>query len=339
MRKLPLTALAIAALGCSLESALAQCPPTGANSGPPPITLWSAGRAQAASPGSPAAPNPAGPAAPGPTTPKAPANTPDTTGPTTPARTSQPRLGPRTGGLALTFERGHTSKERLKVDWLHPVPTVERSGPTQTSGPLPLQDALAQLWENDQRPLLVLRECGICKGTDDALLSRSLKNDRTLLITKWFRTVRMPAHVVEESHPFYRLFQSLANTEGTPHVFLVAHPGADAVCFSGQQTQTQLWKAMTDVLAERYLKDANKAVKEWLSILDTFDTLDARRQQLQEQLDETRAAEGPESLKAKKLTEALAKVNEERDAALAHEAKVRDLGLQAMPKRTAAAAK
>jgi hypothetical protein len=308
---------------------------------PPPITTWTAGSAPQANHANAAAPNPASPGTPGPTTPRAPANTNDNHGPATLPRGTTPvgHMGPRTGGLALSFERGPTSMERLKVDWLHPVPAPKpAAGGTTTADPLPLADVFAQLWENDQRPLLVLRECGECKGTDDALLSRSLKNDRTLLLTKWFRCVRMPAHVVEPTHPFYRLFQVLSNAEGTPHVFLLASPGADAVCFCGQQTQTQLWRGMGDVLAERYSKDATKAIREWLSILDTFDTIDARRLQLQEQLDAARANEGPESAKAKKLGESLEKLKEERDAALAHEAKVKELGLLPMPRAAAAAA-
>jgi hypothetical protein len=79
------------------------------------------------------------------------------------------------------------------------------------------------------------------------------------------------------------------------------------VTFTGQQTQTQLWKGMADVLGQRYAKDPNKAIKEWLSVLDAFDTIDARKRQLQEQLDEVRATDGPQSSRARKLTEGLAK--------------------------------
>jgi hypothetical protein len=248
------------------------------------------------------------------------------------------RTGPRTGGMALSFERGSTSKERLRIDWLHPVPP-KREGHTVPAATLPLADALAVLWESgDNRPLLVLRECNLCKDGDEALLQRSLNNDRTLLLTKWFRTVRLPAHVAEAGHAFHNVFAGYGFKETAwPHFFLLAHPGATPVTFTGQQTQMQLWKGMHEVLGERYSKDSVKAIKEWLMVLDSYDTIDARRRQLQEQLDEARAAEGPESSRAKKLTEGLARLQTEREATLAREAKVRDLGLMPMPRTLGAA--
>ena len=248
------------------------------------------------------------------------------------------RVGPRTGGLALSFERGDTAKNRLKVDWVHPIPPARDLARTDAVGPLPLDEAFATLWEHDQRPLLVLRECPGCQDGDDALLTRSLDNERTMLLTKWFRTVRLPAHAAEPSHPFYGVFASNTFPNGLPHFFLLAHPGAQAVKFTGQQTQAQLHKGMLDVLGQRYAKDATKAVKQWLSILDTFDMLDGRQRQLTEQLDAVRAAEGPQSTKAMSLTAELAKIATEREATLARESKVRDLGLLPMPSSTATVA-
>lgn len=327
--------------GVVLVGALtAQCGPYVSNEPPPPST-WTPSNSNGSQPGSPSAPSPAGPSSPGPAGPSAPApETPDKGGPATPRGPAAGRpSGPRTGGIAISFERGETAKDRLRVDWLHPVPPARAAVGTQAAGPLPLNEALAVLWESDPRPLLVLRECNQCTGSDDALLSRSLKNDRTLLMTKWFRTVRLPQHVVESTHPFYRLFQTLANAHGTPHVFLLAHPGADPVCFSGAQTQTQLWKAMFDVIGQRYLKDPAKALKEWLSVLDAYDTIDARRLQLQEQLNGVRATDGPESQKAKRLTESLAKLQEERQVLSERETKARDLYVLPMPKLVSAATK
>lgn len=317
----------------------AQCPPAGGY-GSPVVNAPAGGTWTPNQGSSPSAPQPAGPAAPSPAGPSAPApEQPTTEGPRTPrGPMAGARTGPRTGGMALSFERGATSKERLRIDWLHPVPP-KREGHTVPSPVLPLADALAVLWEpGDNRPLLVLRECSLCKDGDEALLQRSLNNDRTLLLTKWFRTVRLPAHVAEAGHAFYNVFAGWGFKDTAwPHFFLLAHPGATPVTFTGQQTQMQLWKGMHDVLAERYVKDSAKAVKEWLTVLDSFDTIDARRRQLQEQLDEARAAEGPESSRAKKLTENLARLQTEREATLAREAKVRDLGLLPMPRTVGAA--
>ncbi|MGB3967848.1 MAG: hypothetical protein WBO45_14035, partial [Planctomycetota bacterium] len=265
---------------------------------------------------------------------------PDTNGPTTPRGPAGGLRGAgRTGGLPLTVERGNTSKDRLKIEWVHPVPPKRSETGTSAQGPLPLAAALDLLWESgDNRPLLVLRECNLCKEGDEALLSRALNNDRTLLLTKWFRTVRLPAHVAESSHPFFNVFEAHGFGSTWPHFYLLAHPGAAPVTFTGQQTQMQLWKGMQEVLGLRYARDAAKAVKEWLALLDQFDVIDARRRQLQEQLNEVRATDGPQSEKAKKLTEALARNRDDRDAALARELKVRDLGLLPMPRPISAVA-
>ncbi len=320
----------------------AQCPPSGAQiaTAPPPESGWAP---SASSPASPTTPQPASPSTPAPAGPTAPTpEKPGTKGPVTPKMGAPgARPGPRTGGgIALSFERGHTSKDRLKVDWVHPVPPKRNDTTTITTKTLSQEDALAQLWEgDDQRPLLVLRECSLCKDGDEAMLSRSLSNDRTLLLAKWFRTVRLPAHVTEATHPFHNVFEGYGFEGGWPHFFLLAHPGAAPVTFTGQQTQSQLWKGMQEVLAQRYVKDAQKAVKEWLSVLDTFDTIDTRRRQLQDQLGAVRANEGPESDKAKKLNESLARLDADRAQALAREAKVRDLGLLPMPKTVGALSK
>ena len=323
-------------------TAVAQCPPPGGYPPPLPPPPTIGGTWTPANPGGPTTPRPAGPSAPRPAGPAAPAPETPKEGPITPRRPAAGlRPGPRTGGMAIDFERGSTSKDRLKVDWVHPVPPQRSAGETSAAGALPLEEAIAQLWDTgDTRPLLVLRECSLCKDGDEALMSRSLTNDRTLLLTKWFRTVRLPSHVTEQSHPFFNLFASLYSTkDGWPHFFLLAYPGAQPVTFTGQQTQTQLWKGMQDVLGQRYAKDPAKATKEWLSVLDGFDVVDARRRQLQEELDATRASEGPDSQKAKRLNEALAKLQIEREELLAREAKVKDLGLLPPPRTVGAATK
>jgi hypothetical protein len=233
-------------------------------------------------------------------------------------------------------QRGATSKDRLRIDWRHPVPPVPEGNATYAESALPLAEALQVLWEGDERPLLVLRECSFCQGTDQALLSRTSNNDRTMLLTKWFRVVRLPAHVTEPHHPFHNAFAGYT-WKGNPHFYLLATPWSEPVEFTGQQTQTSLWKGMQAVLAERYSRDPSKAIKEWLSLLDQFDRLDLQMSSLQNQLDEARAADGPESSKAKGIEKRLADARKEHTEALAREERVRDLGLLAMPKRVASA--
>lgn len=327
---------------CVLSFALvafAQCPPPGgygggAPPGPPPPTTF------VPNAGAPASPRPAGPSTPRPAQPAAPnAPAPGKDGPTTPRGPVANRpAGPRTGGrgIPLNFERGATSKDRLRLDWVHPVPPQRSATETSASGPIPFQDALKMMWDDaDQRPLLVLRECSKCKDSDEAMLHRALDNERTRLLTRWFRTVRLPSHVAEAGHPFFNVFDGHGFENGWPHFFLLANPGAKPVSFAATSTPTQLWKGMTDVLELRYAKSPDKAMKEWLSLLDTFDKVDARHRELEDQLAEVRATDGPDSSRAKKLAEDLQKNAAERDAALAREKQILDLGLMPMPRSVA----
>jgi len=233
--------------------------------------------------------------------------------------------------MAMSTERGATSKDRLKLDWLHPVPPAPTPGTTAAVSALPLEQALKVMWEDDQRPLLVLRECMFCQDSDQALLSRSLNNDRTLLLTKWFRLVRLPPHVTEPTHAFHNVFAGYS-FKGTPHFYLLARPDAQPVEFTGAQTQSSLWQGMYSVLSERYSRDPAKAVKEWLTLLERFDRLDAQLLSMQQQLDEARASEGPDSDKVKGLQKRIADARQEHTEMLAREQRVRDLGLLPLPK-------
>jgi len=330
------------ALVCGLSLtmfAAAQCPPPGGyggggDSGPSNgSSPASPSGPSSSTPSSPSSPQPAGPSSPRPSGPASPGPT----GPTTP-RAGTPAAGPAGGattprGMPISLERGATSKMRLKVDWTHPVPPKrDPNSGTVAAGPLPLGDALDELWRGDDgRPLLVLRECNLCEGSDGALFSRSLANDKTMLMTKWFRTVKLPPHVAEKGHTFHNVFQGYEFEHGWPHFFLLAHKGAEPVAFTGRQTQSQLWRGMFDVLEQRYSKDPKRALKKWLSLLDKYDMLDSREVQLKEQLLQARAADGPTSSRSKKLAEKLDELKDERSKLEAQEKKVRELGLQKMP--------
>jgi hypothetical protein len=227
--------------------------------------------------------------------------------------------------MPLVFTRGATARHRLRVDWLHPVPPEGQGKGTSAAGPLPLADALRVLWEDDDRPLLVMRECMLCRGSDAALFDASVQNDRAVLLTKWFRVVRLPANVSEPGHPFYNVFAAYPAQGPSPHFFLLANPGAQPVQFTGMQTPSSLWRGMTTVLEQRYGKDPQKAVKQWLLLLDQFDRVDAAIATNQAELDETRADEGPDSRKAGRIEQRLGELRRERDELVAAETKVRDL--------------
>jgi len=234
--------------------------------------------------------------------------------------------------MPIAFTRGTTSKSRLKVDWLHPVPPENQSLGTSAAGPLPLADALRVLWEDDDRPLLVLRECMLCSGSDAALFDSSMQNDRAVLLTKWFRVVRLPPNVSEPGHAFYNVFAAYPTNGPAAHFFLLAHPKAEPVQFTGMQTPSSLWRGMTSVLEQRYGKDPQKAVKQWLALLDQFDRIDIALASKQAEMDETRADEGPQSSKAKRLQKRIDDLQQEREELIADEAKVRDLKMLATGK-------
>ena len=242
--------------------------------------------------------------------------------------------------MPISFQRGSTSKNRLRVDWLHPVPPERDRDTTSASGGLPLQEALDLLWaDDDGRPLLVLRECTKCVGSDQALLSRSLANDKTVLMTKWFRTVRLPPHITEHSHPFHNVFEELPFKKRWPHVFLLADRNAKPVEFTGLQTQSRVWQGMFRVLNARYAKNPKKAIKNWLRVLDRFDVIDARTKMLKAEFLKERATNGGSTSRAKKMEAQLAELDAERKQAIADEVKVRDLGLLKLPPKTATAGK
>lgn len=322
----------------------AQCPAGSYGSGLPgfegPTNPGPAGPA----PGSPESPNPAGPTTPGPSdpgpngprSPRGP-NVPVTGGP---ARGPGPGRAGRTGarGMPLTFERGRTSKDRLKLDWEHPVPP-ERGEGTTAAGALPLADALAAVWGDDHRPLLVLRECTMCAGTDLPLLNNSKNNDRTMLMAKWFKIVRLPPHVTKTTHAFHNLFAGYEFIGPAPHFYLLSHPGAQPISFTGAPTQTNLWMGLSKVVKERYQLDAGVALKGWLVLLDKFDNVDAQRFLAKEQLRKTRADQGPRSTRAKKLQARIDDLDMERAKLIAKEKKITDLVLKPFPKPEKVASK
>lgn len=344
------TSLTAGAILLAAAIAAAQCQPHMPPQGAGASVGGATGGVGASNGAGPASPGPAGPSGPAPTSPHSPGN-PDgkpasTGGPGLPPQTTQPvtdrrpgapagvRAG-RTGarGAAMSFEHGSTALDRLKLDWKHPVPP-ERNGETTTAaGALPLEEAVALLWtEDDQRPLLVLRECWQCQGTDLPLLYTSANNDRTLLLSKWFRLVKLPSHVMDKNHPFHSLFAGFEFGETIPHFYLLAHPGAKPVAFPGDQTQASLWKGMSDMIEQRYLGDPAKAIKQWLAVLAQFDVLDATRARLTEELGAARAEQGPDSARAKQLQAKLDEAEQERKDLLEREKKVTDLKLKPFPK-------
>lgn len=191
---------------------------------------------------------------------------------------------------------------------------------------LPREEAIRWIAADDSRPLLVLRECDQCGGTDDALLNRRMNNEKTLLLATWFRCVKLPTHVMKANHPFRNLFAA----EHPPHLFVCRHDGSNVITMSGEQSQSELWKAMTGLLKESYAKDPEAAIKEWLKLFTKFDHCDTMEQTLAERFDDELEKNGPKSLKLAAIKEDLERIRKEREKAIAKEKEVRDLGLKAL---------
>lgn len=234
----------------------------------------------------------------------------------------------------MEIPRQKTVQTRLAVDWDFPaigrVQLAEgNSGDatvaTAASQALDLSKAYAYLSSEDQRPLLILRECMTCNGTDDALLSRSESNEKTFILTRWFHCVKLPTHVLEMDHPFHNLFAG----EHPPHLFVCDRDGGNAVALRGDQSQGELWAAMAGVLQRSYRKDPDKAVREVQRLYVEFDKLDAREDNLQSQLEREIADGGAHSAKAKKIRKELEAVPAERERLFERERELMDLGLKA----------
>lgn len=295
----------------------AQCDPPGRPNGG-----GSSGGSNNPQPPSPNTPSPSSPSTPGPSNPSTPG--PQTPGPSTPGATPGGGLAPLTGGgrapggIPLVFTRGKSSKKRLKIQWDYPVPEVGEQ-------PLPAEFAFRRIRGDDERPMIVMRECGWCAGSDDALLSRSLDNEKTLILTRWFHCVKLPNHVLQDTHPFHKLFDG----DDPPHLVLVSADGETKMPFDGRQAQSELWKDMFAMLKADYAKQPEPVVKSLLRLLDRFDYLDSKEEELKAQLDDAIVAAGPTSSRAKRLIQKLNELQKDKKATLAEEEKLAELDLKA----------
>lgn len=257
-----------------------------------------------------------------------------------PAPGTAPGAGPRGGGIALDFRRGKSAKKLLEIDWVYPVwkpvdkPATagdQRTVVKQVERALPLAQAYELVTDGDKRPVLILRECERCKGTDHAFLSRTLDNEQTVLLAHWFRCVKLPTNVLTENHPFYNLFARAKEGEKVPHLFFVDPDGANKSELPGDQPQTELWKVMFGYLDRCYDESAKDAIKELRQLLSQFDKLDAEEQLIKGKLDKEIEKNGPNSPKGAKLRGDLDDTAKERQKLVAREKELRDLALRTFP--------
>ncbi len=193
---------------------------------------------------------------------------------------------------------------------------------------LPLAEAYEFIAADDRRPLLILRECDRCKGTDHALLSRTMDNEQTVLLTRWFRCVKLPTNVLDDKHPFFNLFKKEKEGEKVPHLFFADPDGANKRARPGDQPQSDLWEVMFSYLARCYSEDAKESIKELRQVLGQFDVLDAEENNIKNRIDTEIEKHGPDSPKLKKFDADLKKVTKERSKLQSREKELRDLAMK-----------
>lgn len=199
------------------------------------------------------------------------------------------------------------------MQWEYPVykqPTEEKDGTVakRAKRALSREEAIAYIRGDDPRPLLVLRECKVCNGTDDALLKGGEGNETTYLLSRWFHCVKVPVDVMEENHPFHNIFQE----KGMEHLFVCSADGSNHDPLESQTSRTELWDSMRSLLAKEYKKKPNSSLKQINKLLNKLDVVDTRLGQLNASREEALIEEGPKSKKVKKLDKKIAKEESER---------------------------
>jgi hypothetical protein len=231
--------------------------------------------------------------------------------------------------MPFDMRRGKTSRDLLEVDWTYPMWKPEALTVTSVARALPRADAFAVAAAGDPRPLLVLRECERCQGTDHALLTSSLEDEQTVLLTHWFHCVRLPPNVLDAVHPFRHLFD-VEKGAHVPHLYFCDADGSNQVPVKVGQGRAELWQTMFGFLDRAYQGDARKAVKELRALLGQFDRVDVLEQDLARRIEREGDNRSADSDKLGKYQADRAALRKERDGLLAREQKIRELGARAL---------
>lgn len=222
--------------------------------------------------------------------------------------------------------RGPSSQTTLKIDWQHA--NAVREPEVQTEGTvaaprrraLSAEEAMASIASGDRRPVLVLRECLTCSGTEDALMSSKEDNERTYLLARWFHCVKLSPDVLEEDHPFRNLFPG----EKPAHLFIANYDGSARHELQGTHSRRELWAAMEDALEANYQGGHASALQRLARILDDLDEVDRSLAELETRF-ELAVSAGADAKKTKKLQDELTERRAQRDELRAAAVKVSEL--------------
>jgi len=183
--------------------------------------------------------------------------------------------------------------------------------------------AFIDVAKGDMRPLLVLRECKLCNGTDDALLSSYESNEDILMMAKWFHCVKLPPTVLDETHPYHSLFQE----KHPPHLFVSKWDGTAHIPLKGDLSRGELTDNLYSMLGMTYDGKAKPRVKKLKKLLYLYDMLDEKIQRLEITIDDELEKRGPRSKKIAKYRNQLNKALKEMTSLKEDEKKLYDMKL------------
>ncbi|MFT4537809.1 MAG: hypothetical protein ACI841_001305 [Planctomycetota bacterium] len=201
------------------------------------------------------------------------------------------------------------SKSILRIEWDYPVytpvvqPKKDGTHARMARKALSREDAFKAISGDDPRPLLVLRECKVCNGTDDALLKGGTDNEKTFLLSRWFHCVKLPVDVLDENHPFHVLFTQ----ENPEHLFVCSLDGQNHDPLESETSRVELWKSMRGMLGTEYKSKPDASLKKISSLLNKMDVVDQKIRDLNAKHEDVLEDDGPDSRKLPKLLKKLAK--------------------------------
>lgn len=236
-------------------------------------------------------------------------------------------------GAPVQLVHEHTALSRLTYDWeyakvIAPPPEGNTVAPPRPRA-LPLAEAIARVAGADRRPFLILRECWRCGSSDESEIGRKMANEKTILLGKWFRCVRVSDAVRHADHPLHAIFAGAQ----APHLVFGNSAGEITPVESGTPLSA-LWSIMRAHIAQAYDGDADAAVSELLAMLSLYDHLDNMELEVANQLDAAMQSKAATSPQVATLRRRLAGLADERAALRAREAKALALVLRPTLRRS-----
>src|SRR5262249_49957097 len=152
---------------------------------------------------------------------------------------------------------------------------------------------------------------------DADILERGKDNERFLLTTDWFHTVKVGKDVLDLAHPLHALFPD----RNAPHLIVLSSDGS--LMLPIRKAGEKACEALDRVLAQAYEKPSEPAARRLVRMLSEFDALDDRQQALDQQAKVKAKRQKTQRLDL--LEQELRALEEERQRLFAEEKELRDL--------------